>query len=131
MIVVDTSALMAILLGEREADACMTLLEKTRSLAISTVTVAEAMIVADRRGVGAEMRRLFEGLDFGFEAPSQHEAERVADVYARWGKGVHATGLSFGDCFAYSLAMQFDVPLLYVGDAFAGTDVRSALQAGR
>ncbi|MBB3999745.1 uncharacterized protein with PIN domain [Aureimonas pseudogalii] len=40
---------------------------------------------------------------------------------------MHSTGLNFGDCFAYSLAMSFDVPLLFVGDAFARTDVRSAL----
>ncbi len=129
MIVVDTSALMAILLGEPEAETCMAVLEKTRSLTISTATVAEALIVADRRGVGAEMRRLLDGLGFEFEAPSRHEAQRVAEAYARWGKGVHPAGLNFGDCFAYSLAMGFDVPLLYVGDDFARTDVRSALEA--
>ena len=129
MIVVDTSALMAILLGEAQADACMTTLETAGTLAISTGTVAEALIVADRRNLGKEMRRLLDGLGFEFESVSPAEAQRVAEAYARWGKGIHPAGLNFGDCFAYSLAMQFDVPLLFVGDDFARTDVRQALQA--
>lgn len=83
MIVVDTSALMAILLDEPQADACMAALEEARDLTMSTATMAEALIVADRRGVGEDMRRLLDGLGFEFEAPSRHEAERVADAYAR------------------------------------------------
>ncbi|KTQ96323.1 twitching motility protein PilT [Aureimonas ureilytica] len=129
MIVVDTSALMAILLGEPQADACMDLLEATKTLIISTGTMAEALIVADRRGVGAEMRRLLDGLGFESETVSPAGAGRIADAYGRWGKGIHPAGLNFGDCFAYSLAQQYDVPLLFVGEDFTHTDVRSALSS--
>ncbi|MBB3999744.1 uncharacterized protein with PIN domain [Aureimonas pseudogalii] len=79
MIVVDTSALMAILLGEREADACMTMLEKTRSLTISTATAAEALIVANRRGVGAEMQRLSTGSISG----SRHRLSTKRNAWQR------------------------------------------------
>ena len=64
MIVVDTSALMAILLDEPEADACVAAIEVDDQLLISTATAAEALIVADRRGVGEEMGRLLDGLGF-------------------------------------------------------------------
>lgn len=55
------------------------------------------------------------------------DADKVADAYDRWGKGVHPAGLNFGDCFAYALAKSQDCPLLFVGDYFAQTDVESAL----
>lgn len=129
MIAADTSALMAILLGEPQAEACMDALEATEALAISAGTMAEALIVAERRGVGEEMRRLLDGLGFEVASVTPAAARRVAEAYARWGKGVHPAGLNFGDCFAYTLAKERAVPLLYVGDDFARTDVRSALPA--
>lgn len=126
MIVVDTSALMAILLDEAESDACMDVLEGAEALAVSAGTVAEALIVADRRGLGEEMRRLLDGLGFEIAPVTPASARLVADGYARWGKGAHRAGLNFGDCFAYALANERAVPLLYVGDDFAQTDISSA-----
>lgn len=127
MIVVDTSALMAILLDEHEAAACMDTLSDVDTLAISAGTIAEALIVADRRNVGPEMRRLIDGLGFHVSPVTLAAARRVADAYARWGKGIHPAGLNFGDCFAYALANETASPLLYVGDDFAATDLPSAL----
>ena len=126
MIVVDTSALMAILLGEVDSDACMDVLEGAEALAIPAGTVAEALIVADRRGLGEEMRRLLDGLGFEIAPVTPASARLVADGYARWGKGAHPAGLNFGDCFAYALANARAAPLLYVGDDFAQTDISSA-----
>jgi len=126
MIVVDKSALMAILLGESESDACMDVLEGDATLAISAGTVAEALIVADRRGLGEEMRRLIDGLGFEISPVTPSSARLVADAYARWGKGAHPAGLNFGDCFAYALASEREAPLLYVGDDFAQTDISAA-----
>ncbi len=126
MIVVDTSALMAILLGEADSDACMDVLESAEALAISAGTTAEALIVADRRGVGEEMRRLLDGLGFEIAPVTSASARLVADAYARWGKGSHPAGLNFGDCFAYALASERAAPLLYVGVDFAQTDIASA-----
>lgn len=127
MIAVDTSALMAILLDEPEATACMEALVTAEALSISAATVAEALIVADRRGLGGEMRRLVDGLGFTVAPVTLAAARHVADAYARWGKGMDAAALNFGDCFAYALANETAAPLLYVGDDFTATDLQPAI----
>ena len=127
MIVVDTSALMAILLNEPEADACMSILETEGDFLMSAGTLAEALIVAARRNVGEEMERLISGLGFEIAAVTPASARRVAHAYQQWGKGAHAAALNFGDCFAYEAAKQHGHPLLYVGKDFAQTDVEAAL----
>lgn len=126
MIVVDTSALMAILLGEHERDRCIATLAAEGEVAISAGTLAEAMIVAGRRNVAPEMAALVDGLGLDIVPVSASAAARVAEAYARWGKGVHAAALNFGDCFAYALARETGSPLLFVGDDFALTDVEPA-----
>src|SRR5260370_4954609 len=124
MIAVDTSALMAIVLGEAEANACIEAVEMEDEIRISAATIAEALIVAARRNVGDEMATLIDGLGLNAVAVTPAAARRVAQAYARWGKGVHAAGLNFGDCFAYELAREHDCPLLYVGGDFARTDIK-------
>jgi ribonuclease VapC len=130
MIAVDTSALMAILLDEPEAQACMAALTDAASVLISAGTLAEALIVAARRNIGEEMAALIEGAGFEVVPVTQGSARRVSEAYGRFGKGVHAAGLNFGDCFAYEVARENGCPLLYVGEDFARTDLASALQAG-
>ncbi len=127
MIAVDTSALMAIVLGEAESDACMVILEAEPTVLISASTVAEALIVAARRNVADEMANLIDGLGFDIVTVTAASARRVAAAYARWGKGVHSAGLNFGDCFAYEVAKAHDCRLLYVGGDFAKTDVEGVL----
>jgi ribonuclease VapC len=127
MIAVDTSALMAIVLSESQADACVAALENEDELTISAGTVAEALIVARRRGVGEEMERLIRDLGFEVVAVTSAPASRIAEAYEMWGKGVHRAALNFGDCFAYALARDRGCRLLYVGEDFAETDVESAL----
>ena len=119
---------MAILLDEPEAKACMDALSTAEALSISAGTVAEALIVADRRGCGQEMRRLIDGLGLNVSPVTSAAARHVADAYARWGKGINPAGLNFGDCFAYALANETASPLLYVGDDFSATDLHSAMQ---
>lgn len=128
MIAVDTSALMAIVLGEPQGEACMTAIEQADGLLISAGTVAEALIVAGRRNVGEEVGALISGLGFEVISVTAASARRVADAYGRWGKGVHPASLNYGDCFSYEIASEHDCPLLYVGDDFVQTDVRSALR---
>ncbi|MGE0254040.1 MAG: type II toxin-antitoxin system VapC family toxin [Alphaproteobacteria bacterium] len=127
MIAVDTSALMAVVLGEPAADSCIAVLEAEDDLVVSAVTVAEALIVATRRNVGAEMERLIDGLGFEIAPVTPAMARRVAAAHLRWGKGSHPVGLDFGDCFAYALAQEHACRLLYVGDDFARTDVAGVL----
>jgi ribonuclease VapC len=127
MIVVDTSALMAIVLNEPEADACAAALETEDGLLISAGTVAEALIVAARRNVGEEMERLIEGLGFEVASITMASARRIAQVYEQWGKGLHPASLNFGDCFAYEVAKEYACRLLYVGEDFQKTDVKGVL----
>ena len=94
---------------------------------MSAATVAEALIVAERRGLGSEMTTLIDGLGLEVESVTLAVARRVVESYARWGKGANPAGLNFGDYFAYELAKTRDCPLLYVGKDFARTDVRSVL----
>jgi ribonuclease VapC len=110
MIVVDTSALMAIVLDEPKADACIAVLEAEDEILISAGTMAEALIVSARRNVREEA-----------------SARRIAQAYERWGKGIHPAALNFGDCFAYEAAKEHACRLLYVGDDFSKTDIESAL----
>lgn len=127
MIAVDTSALMAIVLGEPQGEACMMAIEEASGLLISAGTVAEALIVATRRNVQEEVNALISGLGFEIVSVTAASARRIADAYGRWGKGAHPASLNYGDCFAYAVAFEHDCPLLYVGEDFAQTDLRSAL----
>ena len=127
MIAVDTSALMAILLSEPEAEACAEALETDGRIVISAVTAAEALIVAQRRGLGAEMAGLIDRVGLEVLSVAPPAARRVAGAYAKWGRGVHPAALNFGDCFAYETAKSSGCPLLFVGEDFAQTDVASVL----
>ena len=127
MIVVDTSALMAILLSKPEADACAAALEAEPDVLISAGTMAEALIVAAHRNVRDEMETLIKDLAFEVVGVTPAAARRVAAAHQQWGKGVHPAGLSFGDCFAYETAKEHACPLLFVGNDFTKTDVESVL----
>lgn len=124
MIAVDTSALMAIVLEEPQADACSEVLKHGGELVISAATVAESLIVAGRRGLAGPMAILLQGLDLTVSPVFEADARRAADAYSQWGKGVHRASLNLGDCFAYALAKEHGCPLLYVGNDFAQTDVQ-------
>lgn len=127
MIAVDTSALIAIVLDEPAADDCIAVLETEDDLLISAGTIAELLIVAARRGVAEEVQSLLDGLGFEIVPVTEGAARRVADAYARWGKGIHAAALNFGDCFAYEVAKDRACRLLYVGDDFRKTDIEGAI----
>ncbi len=127
MIAVDTSALMAIILGEPQADACIRVLETETDVLVSAGTVAEAMIVAVRRNVGQEMASLIDGLGFTVVTVTAASARRVAQAYGRWGRGMHPAALNLGDCFAYEVASEHSCGLLFVGDDFAQTDLQRVL----
>jgi ribonuclease VapC len=124
MIAVDTSALMAIVLNESQAEACIAALEVEDDILISAGTVAEALIVSARRNVGAEMASIIDGLGFEFVTVTPAAARRIAHAYGKWGS---PAALNFGDCFAYEVAKEHACRLLYVGDDFSKTDIESVL----
>lgn len=126
MIVVDTSALMAILLDEAEANRCADVLEAGDKILMSAGTMAEALIVASRRNCKDEMEKLIAGLGFEIIGVTAATVQNVVQAYEAWGKGVHPASLNFGDCFAYALAKERGCRLLYVGEDFARTDLERA-----
>ncbi|MYH56945.1 MAG: type II toxin-antitoxin system VapC family toxin, partial [Boseongicola sp. SB0675_bin_26] len=87
MIVVVTSALIALLLAEPKADQIATILEAEDQVVISAGTLAEALIVAARRGVVQELTRLIDGLGIQVDSISAAGAHAVAEAYSSWGKG--------------------------------------------
>ncbi len=127
MIVVDTSALLAVILNEPSGRACKGALAAESQVTISAGTLAEALLVAGRRGFRAELENLVGQLGLEVDPVSAAAAARVADAYGRWGRGAGTASLNFGDCFAYEAAKTRGCPLLYVGDDFAKTDIESVL----
>ncbi len=127
MIVIDSSALLAILQNEPQGEACFQRIKSGDDLVMSAGTLAEVLIVSRRRGIGAQMARLIDGMPLTIAPVTEASARRAADAYDRWGRGVHPARLNFGDCFAYELAWSRNCPLLFVGDDFLKTDVESAL----
>jgi ribonuclease VapC len=123
VIVVDTSALVAIALDESAADACMAALEAEDEILISAGTLAEALIVSAGRNVGAGMRAFIERFALVVVPVTSESARRIGEAYRQWGRGFHPAGLNFGDCFAYAVAKEHACRLLYVGDDFAKTDI--------
>jgi ribonuclease VapC len=72
------------------------------------------------------MASLIDGLGPNVIALTQASAQRVVQAYARWGKGIHPAGLNLADCFAYDVAKEHACALLYVGNDFARTDIKTA-----
>ena len=126
MIVIDTSALCAVIFNETAAASCEAAIISDSDRRISAETAAEALIVADNRGGGSDLRALLARLNVEMVPVTPANIERVAEAYRRWGKGNHPAGLNFGDCFAYALAKELGCPLLFVGNDFARTDVMRA-----
>jgi len=127
MIVVDTSALLEIVLAKPYAKDCMQPLAQADRIQISAGTLTEALIVAGRRNVGTELKDLVKALNLEVVPATAESARRAAEAYEKWGKGVHLAKLNFSDCFAYELTISQNCPLLYVGNDFAQTDVPSVL----
>lgn len=128
MIVVDTSALIAIALAEDDAERCIAAMLATDRRLISAATVTEALIVAYGRDCETAMRNLLHSDRIGVEPVTAERARAAANAYRHYGKGWHAAALNYGDSFSYALAMEHECPLLFIGRDFGLTDVRSALQ---
>ena len=127
MIVVDTSALMAVIMDEPEAGKCREALSDADGIIISAGTLMEALIVARNRALGDELEALLDKFEVRTVPVSEAAARRAAIAYDLWGKGRHPAKLNLADCFAFDLAQSERLPLLYVGNDFARTDIESAL----
>ena len=130
MIVVDTSALIAIL--DREPDAALyaEAIAETDSPLISAATLLELHIVMlNRHGgrAGQLVDRLIQDAGFQIEHFTAQHLELAREAYARFGKGRNSAGLNYGDCFPYALAKATGLPLLFKGSDFSKTDLVAAL----
>ena len=125
--IVDSSALLAIVMGEPARERCLTAIDLADELAMSAATLAECLVVAIGKGVEDEMRALLTALEPAVLPMTTEVAYAVGEAHRQWGKGRHPAGLNYGDCFSYAVAKLTGRPLLFVGDDFSRTDVHSFL----
>ncbi|HVT26278.1 MAG TPA: type II toxin-antitoxin system VapC family toxin [Rhizomicrobium sp.] len=129
MIAVDTSALIAILWGEKDEHRLRARLEAADGALVSTASLLELQLVIAgvRSKTGwREAEALLRDYEIRPRAFNERQLEIARDAVLRFGKGRHKAGLNFGDCFAYALAISEDIPLLFTGKDFAHTDVTAA-----
>jgi ribonuclease VapC len=127
VIVVDASALVAVVFREPSAANVLSILQQGRALRISPINLVEARMVVERRALGAVLAELLAESRIELVPTDATQAEIAWDAFKRFGKGRHAAALNLADCFAYALAQVSAAPLLFIGADFAKTDVRSAL----
>jgi ribonuclease VapC len=128
MIVVDTSAIVAILRREADGSALRAAITDAARILISAVSVVELAAVSSHDealfdGVRSFLREPYVAV----EPVDPEQAAIAADAYHRFGKGHHPAGLNLGDVFPYALARQRRLPLLFKGRDFSRTDVESAM----
>jgi ribonuclease VapC len=124
--VIDTSAVVAVLLNETNAAWVAQAIEASSPRLLSAANLLEASIVIESRkgeAGGRELDLLLYRSAIEVVAVDQDQAEIARLAWRRFGKGRHPAGLSYGDCFAYALAKTRRLPLLYQGDDFSRTDL--------
>ena len=131
--IVDSSALIAILAGEPDAEELNDVLSGAVRPALSVANYLEAAIVLDRhpaRRAGEKLDRYLVTGQVELADVTESQARIARAAYRNFGRGTgDPAGLNFGDCFAYALAIDRDESLLYKGNDFKHTDVRSALSS--
>jgi ribonuclease VapC len=129
MIVVDSSALVAILRREPEADRfTYRIYQEDRALVAAPTALEVVMVMTGRADstVPVTVSALLRTRPLEIVAWRADDFDLAQRAFLRFGKGRHAAGLNFGDCIAYALARRFDLPLLFKGTDFGATDVRAA-----
>jgi ribonuclease VapC len=129
-VIVDASALLAIVLGEPDGQQFYTSLGRAGTSSVSAVNYVEAGIRADQDKTGSRgklLDELMQHFDVQIASITPEQATMARETYRRYGKGRHPARLNLGDCFAYSLAKLRREPLLFKGDDFKKTDIEPAL----
>jgi len=126
--VLDTSAVMAVLLHEPIADRLVSAMEADRTRLISAASVVESsLVLLGRYGEAGEalLDRLLRGIGAEVVPVGEEQVVLARDAALRFGRGRHPAALNFGDCFSYALSVTRGEPLLFVGDDFSKTDVEA------
>ena len=127
--IVDTSAILAILLGEPDAGRYEDAMAAAWPRRMSAAALLEAAMVVESRGgakAGYELDALLERAEIELAPVTSEHANAARRAWRRYGKGNHPAGLNFGDCLAYALAEATGEPLLYKGRDFDRTDIEAA-----
>lgn len=127
--VLDSSAVIAIMLGEPAAQRLATALSSAPARYISAATVVEvAMVLLGRYGDAGESQldTFLREVAVAVVPVTEDQTTLARDGAARFGRGRHAAALNYGDCFSYALAIALNEPLLFVGEDFGKTDVNVA-----
>jgi ribonuclease VapC len=129
--IVDSSALIAIVTKEKDGPALARKIDEAARVSMSAATYLETAIVLDKPRDPARSARLDElilDLEMVIEPVTFEQARIARQAYRDYGKGSgHPANLNFGDCFSYALAREKREPILYKGDDFVRTDLRSAV----
>lgn len=128
MIAVDTSALVAIVLGEPDAETLLEVIQREVTLLSAANLLEAAIVVEARQGLDAarDLDLLVSGAIHEIVPVDEGQIAAGVQAWRRFGKGRHAAGLNVGDCFAYALAKTRDAPLLFTGENFTQTDLPAA-----
>ncbi len=124
MIVIDGSALFAVLLDEPDGRWCEAAL-LANDLVMSAGSYAEALIVAAGKDVFDPLKAFIDALEPTILPLTPERARAAAGAYRRWGKGFNPAKLNLADTFAYALATELGAPLLFTGRDFSQTDVEA------
>ena len=128
--VVDTSALLAVLFMEPEAETFVRAMMAADSRLISAANYLEAAIIVDaRRGpdAGRDLDEFVDRTGLAVEPVTLDQARTARQAYRTFGRGHHPAGLNFGDCFAFALAVTSGRPLLFKGTDFARAGLTPAV----
>lgn len=124
--VIDTSALVAMMTGEPSTERLVRAIESDPERLVSAATVVEASLVLMGRygdAGDAQLDRFLRSIGAKVVPVGEEHVTLARDAALRFGKGRHAAALNFGDCFSYALAVARGAPLLFVGDDFSKSDV--------
>ena len=127
--ILDTSAVLALLWNEPDAHRCLAALDADPIRHISAASVVESGIVVQARHGDAgerELDVLLHRLGAEIISVTEEQSELARSAFRRYGTGRHPAGLNYGDCFSYALAIVATDALLFTGENFAHTDVRAA-----
>lgn len=127
--ILDSSALVSVILAEPGHEGLLAKLKASPNVAIGVPTLVESMIVLTqrlRRDPRPALAELLRALDASVIPFTEDHCRTAFAAYARFGKGRHPAALNFGDCLSYAVATVAEEPLLFIGNDFAKTDIAAA-----
>jgi ribonuclease VapC len=129
-VIVDTSALLAVLFGENDADSYARAISEADVCRISAATFVETSAIVESQTGDAGSRQwdaFLRSAGICIEPVTEEQAHAARQAWSDFGKGRHPAGLNFGDCFSYALAKVFGEPLLFKGQDFRKTGISAVL----